>query len=79
MKMTDGILRRTLISTVAVLGSTLLLAGCEQEGPAERAGRAIDDSAERAEEQMERTRDETSELRDSMDRSFTEDPDTVRD
>lgn len=56
MKMSDTLLRKAVISAAAVLGSALLLAGCEQEGPAERAGRAVDDSTERASEYMERER-----------------------
>lgn len=87
MKMNDRLLRKAVISTAAMLGSVLLLAGCEQEGPAERAGRTIDDSAERAGERMEQERMERrsmeqesmqqernngSHLRDSTDRPFTD-------
>lgn len=37
-----------------LLAGSLWLAGCEQEGPAERTGKKADESMERAGEQMER-------------------------
>jgi hypothetical protein len=49
--MTD-IRKVTLALFLAV--STLGLAACEQEGPAERAGEAVDDAAENAGEALER-------------------------
>jgi len=40
------------IAAALVLGITL--AGCEQEGPVERAGKAIDNAAEQAGEKIEK-------------------------
>lgn len=43
------------IAAALVLGIALAgLAGCEQEGPAERAGKAIDNAAEQAGEKIEK-------------------------
>jgi hypothetical protein len=36
-----------------VMGMLLGLAGCEKEGPAERAGKQIDETAEQAKESMQ--------------------------
>ncbi|MCK9562950.1 MAG: hypothetical protein M0R02_09565 [Bacteroidales bacterium] len=49
--------------TLAALLSLLILAGCEKQGPAERAGESIDDAAREAREQMEETRDRLEERR----------------
>lgn len=73
MKMSDSLPRKAAALTGLVLGSVLLLTGCEQEGPAERAGKAIDDSTEQAGEYMEEQRDEASQnLQDSPDRQYIE-------
>ncbi|MCK9469248.1 MAG: hypothetical protein M0Q49_07510 [Porticoccaceae bacterium] len=49
--------------TIAALLSLFILAGCEKQGPAERAGEAIDDTAREARDQMEDARDELQERR----------------
>jgi len=43
---------------------SLWLAGCEQEGPAERAGEKVDKTMERAGEQMERAGERAQEATD---------------
>jgi hypothetical protein len=44
---------RKLALALALCLGTLGLAACEQEGPAERAGEAVDDATENAGEAME--------------------------
>ncbi|AHF03191.1 hypothetical protein MARPU_04310 [Marichromatium purpuratum 984] len=54
--------------TIALLGA-LTLTGCEQEGPAEEAGRKIDQQAEQVGQQLEQARDAVTEaLEDAGDR-----------
>ena len=54
---------------ILVMGSALLLAlgsfGCRQEGPAERAGRAVDEALEDAGEGLEEAGDKMEEALDS--------------
>lgn len=45
--------------TAMMLGATLALAGCQQEGPAERAGKSIDETQEETGEYYERQQDQT--------------------
>ncbi|MGD2082057.1 MAG: hypothetical protein PVF91_03775 [Chromatiales bacterium] len=62
--------------TVAVAGAAILgIAGCEQEGPAEKAGKQIDQAMEESAESLEEATDEVGgkleeagdELRDRAD------------
>ncbi len=49
-----------LIGFLAFLGIGTL--GCEQEGPAERAGKKVDEAVEKAQEKMEEAGDKAGEL-----------------
>jgi len=42
------------------------MVGCKKEGPAERAGKAIDDSAGKVEQQIEKAGDKMKEAVDDM-------------
>lgn len=53
-------LMRILI-VAAGIASLSAVAGCEQEGPAEKAGKEIDQTVEEAGEKAEETRDEMEE------------------
>ncbi len=43
-----SILKRSILSLIAA-GLIMGLAGCEKEGPMEKAGKAVDESVEKAE------------------------------
>ncbi len=45
---------KTLMLMFCFAASLFVLTGCEQEGPAERAGENVDESVERAGESIER-------------------------
>lgn len=45
--------------TAAVLAVSIAMAGCEREGPAERAGEKLDRGAEKAGDSIERAGDRT--------------------
>lgn len=81
MTMSDSLSHKATALVGVVLGSAILLAGCEQQGPAERAGRAMDESAERAEQYMNEERDDASQsLQNSQERQFIEgENDSLRD
>jgi maltose-binding protein MalE len=54
---------RILGKVLVVLFSALLLiafAACEKEGPAERAGKKVDETVEKAQQKMEETGDKVS-------------------
>ena len=57
------------IARIVVMGSTLLLAlgafGCRDEGPAERAGRAIDEAMDDAAHQMDEAGEKMEDAMDS--------------
>lgn len=46
--------KRVLFSTLATVMLMGTMAACDREGPAERAGRSVDEGVERAGEEMER-------------------------
>jgi ElaB/YqjD/DUF883 family membrane-anchored ribosome-binding protein len=46
--------------------SLLMLAGCEQEGPAERAGERLDDALSNAQDRLEDARDEVEETAEDV-------------
>jgi hyperosmotically inducible periplasmic protein len=51
---------KAILVSSLVLGFTLGLVGCEQEGPAERAGQSIDRTAEQAGDKMEEAKEAAS-------------------
>lgn len=53
---------RFRIVTIAACVAALALAGCREEGPAERAGRALDEAAEDAREGLRELVDEEGTL-----------------
>jgi hypothetical protein len=53
----------------ACIACLVAVAGCEQEGPAEKAGKEIDQTIEKAGEKAEETRDEIEEELDDEDGS----------
>ncbi|HEY8386590.1 MAG TPA: hypothetical protein VIK82_10270 [Porticoccaceae bacterium] len=55
--------RSTSALTITALLAVLALAGCDKQGPAERAGETIDDAAREARDQMEDARDHMEERR----------------
>lgn len=59
-------LTRMLIFAACIAG-LVAISGCEQEGPAEKAGKEIDQTVEKAEEEAEETRDEIEEELDEED------------
>lgn len=59
-------LMRMLIFAACIAG-LVAVAGCEQEGPAEKAGKEIDQTVEKAGEKAEETRDEIEEELDEED------------
>ena len=44
---------KTIMLMLCFLGSLFFMLGCEQEGPAEKAGKSVDESTEKAGEQLE--------------------------
>ena len=58
----DGTFR--IACMAALLGAGLALAGCEEEGPAERAGKSLDNAAEQAGESIERAGENIQEKAD---------------
>ncbi|MEO8326399.1 MAG: hypothetical protein ABI618_11145 [Nitrospirota bacterium] len=44
---------KTLMLMLCLLGSLFYMMGCEQEGPAEKAGKSVDETTEKAGEQLE--------------------------
>lgn len=52
---------RHILVVPMALALSLLAAGCEREGPAERAGESIDRGAEKAGDSMERAGERTRE------------------
>lgn len=44
---------KTIMLMLCFLGSLFFMMGCEQEGPAEKAGKSVDESTEKAGEQLE--------------------------
>lgn len=44
---------KTFMLMLCFLGSLFFMMGCEQEGPAEKAGKSVDETTEKAEEQLE--------------------------
>jgi predicted small lipoprotein YifL len=48
---------KTLISLIAVAALVSTLAGCEREGPAEKAGRQVDRAADKAARSVEKAGD----------------------
>ena len=51
-----------LISFLALLGIGTL--GCEQEGPAEKAGKKVDETIEKADEKMEEAGEKVDDLKE---------------
>jgi hypothetical protein len=47
---------------IPLIGLLWLIAGCDEQGPAERAGESIDEAAEQARESAENLRDRAEEL-----------------
>ncbi|WP_342347901.1 hypothetical protein [uncultured Nitrospira sp.] len=45
---------KTMMLMLCFLGSLFFMMGCEQEGPAEKAGKSVDETTEKAGEQLER-------------------------
>ncbi len=45
---------KTIMLMLCFLGSLFFIMGCEQEGPAEKAGKSVDQTTEKAGEQLER-------------------------
>lgn len=45
---------KTIMLMSCFLGSLFFMMGCEQEGPAEKAGKSVDETTEKAGEQLER-------------------------
>lgn len=56
-----------ILVLAAGIASLSAFAGCEQEGPAETAGKEIDQTVEKAGEKAEETRDEIEEELDEED------------
>lgn len=44
---------KTIMLMLCFLGSLFFIIGCDQEGPAEKAGKSVDETTERAGEQLE--------------------------
>lgn len=63
---------RTVITALA-LGFLLGLAGCEEEGPAEKAGERIDEAAEKAGDEMEEAGDEIEEAAEKAEEEMEDD------
>lgn len=44
---------KTIMLMLCFLGSLFFMMGCDQEGPAEKAGKSVDETTEKAGEQLE--------------------------
>ncbi len=60
-------LSRILAAVMLALGSVLFVTGCQDQGPAEEAGEAIDDAMEDAGEAMEDAEDDLEDTFDDND------------
>lgn len=62
---------RILVCAMA-LTFLLAIAGCEEEGPAEKAGKRIDEAAEKAGEEIEEAGDEIEEAAEKAEEELEE-------
>lgn len=79
MKMTNEYKQNILVKRILVitgLSVALGLAGCQQEGPAEKAGQKLDRSIENAEQKIEETTEKAGRKLDEAEKSIIEKTET---
>lgn len=54
-------MKKALVTTALIFASILVMSGCEQQGPAEKAGEQIDEAVESAGEKIEEAGDKIRE------------------
>ena len=50
-------IKNTITTAIVMSAFVIALAGCQKEGPAEKAGKAVDNATEKAGQQMEKAGD----------------------
>jgi uncharacterized protein YjbJ (UPF0337 family) len=66
-------MRRAVLAVMLTMAGAWAMAGCEDEGPAERAGERIDDAIEDARDAVEDARDDVRDAVEDARESLEED------